>query len=236
MKLFAFALLATGLAAVSAEVHGRSGHRLQRKRLSNNDSQLQRRETESGKFSWYDTEESGNAGSCGDHIKNSDFAVAMNVVDYRREDCNKKIRINYKGKTAVAVIKDLCPTCPGGGLDLSMGLFDFFEDRNIGIIHGGWTWDNGDTAPAPSNPPAPEPTTTTQEQAPPPSSTPAPPAPEPTTTQAPPPPAEPTTTEAPAPPPQTTSTQAPPPPPSTTAQPASSARRPKKTCIPKKAF
>lgn len=107
--------------------------------------------------------------------------------------CGKEVTISYGGKTVTAVIKDTCPSCPPGGLDLSTGLFGALASHDVGVIYADWSY--GGSAPAPA--PKPEPTTTWK--------------PEPTTTWKPEPTttwkaAEPTTTWAPEP---TTSAAAP---------------------------
>ena len=132
-------------------------------------------------------------GSCGELHQNSEYTVALNAHDmnafgggWPSPACGKQVSITYNGKTVQAVIKDTCPTCPPGGLDLSEGLFGALAAHSEGVIYADWSY--GGSAPAPA--PAPEPTTTWK--------------PEPTTTWK---AAEPTTTWAPE--PTTTSAAAP---------------------------
>lgn len=108
------------------------------------------------RWSFYNVE-TGNAGSCGQFHKNSDFTVAMNMVQMNKGSmCFKTIRMSYNGKTTTASVTDSCPGCPYGGLDLTEGLFAFFAPASVGIIYGDWEF----TDAAPPPPPAPKPTTT----------------------------------------------------------------------------
>jgi len=108
------------------------------------------------KWSFYDA----GLGACGTVNSNSDFIVALNAEDfgggYPGVHCGKTITMTYGGKTTQATIMDMCPGCPKGGLDLSRGLFSFFESQDKGIIYGDWEFGSGSPAPAPSPSPAPE--------------------------------------------------------------------------------
>ncbi|KAG5350621.1 hypothetical protein E4T56_gene3384 [Termitomyces sp. T112] len=83
-------------------------------------------------------------GACGKVNVPSDFVVALNSAQYGQgfpgPNCFKKITMTYKGKTATAVIVDKCPGCPVGGLDLSVGLFEFFAPESEGVIFGEWNF------------------------------------------------------------------------------------------------
>ncbi|KAJ7615277.1 RlpA-like double-psi beta-barrel-protein domain-containing protein-containing protein [Mycena polygramma] len=84
-------------------------------------------------FTFYDA----GLGACGGTNSNSDFVVAMNIPQWDGgADCYKEITITYKDKTTKAQVVDRCGHCAYGGLDLSRGLFDFFEDEDVGLIHG----------------------------------------------------------------------------------------------------
>ncbi|KAF6746281.1 hypothetical protein DFP72DRAFT_783824, partial [Ephemerocybe angulata] len=109
------------------------------------------------RWSWYDTEESGNAGACGDHMKNSEFVTSYQLLirlqqDFKQSDCFQKITLEFEGRKVEAVIKDICPVCPPNGLDLSKGLFKYIAPNGDGIVYGNW-WFGGDA-------PKPPPTTT----------------------------------------------------------------------------
>ncbi|KDQ33560.1 plant-expansin-like protein, partial [Pleurotus ostreatus PC15] len=80
-------------------------------------------------------------GACGHTNTDNDFIVALNAAQYSGgSHCGQTITISYKGKTAQAKIMDLCPGCPYGGLDLSPGLFAFFDSPDKGIIFGEWNF------------------------------------------------------------------------------------------------
>lgn len=60
----------------------------------------------------------------------SDFIVALNAPQYGGgypgPNCGRSITISYGGKSAQATIRDLCPGCGFGDLDMSRGLFNYF--------------------------------------------------------------------------------------------------------------
>ncbi|KAH6897538.1 hypothetical protein BKA70DRAFT_1569919 [Coprinopsis sp. MPI-PUGE-AT-0042] len=134
---------------------------------SNSTHELEKRQRRFGHFSWYNTEESGNPGNCGDHIKNYEFVVAKYLPEFSMADCGMQIRIFYHGKEAVATVKDSCGGCSPGGFDMSRGLFEFFEADavRVGTIDTEWEWVG---AEQPQPPPPPPPTTTEQPWTPPP--------------------------------------------------------------------
>ncbi|KAL7409978.1 RlpA-like double-psi beta-barrel-protein domain-containing protein-containing protein, partial [Mrakia frigida] len=79
-------------------------------------------------------------GACGIYHPNSEYTVALNSAQlsaagggYPNSLCGSQISITYNGKTTQATIQDECPTCPWGGLDLSMDLFTFFADHSVGV-------------------------------------------------------------------------------------------------------
>lgn len=165
------------------------------------------------KWSFYDA----GLGACGTVNSNSDFIVALNAEDfgggYPGVHCGKTITMTYGGKTTQAKIMDMCPGCPKGGLDLSRGLFSFFDSQDKGIIYGDWEFGSGSPAPAPAPAPSPEP----------PAPAPEPPAPAPSpssSSQAPPPaPSSSAAPEVPAPSPSSSDAPAP----SSSVEPSSSA-------------
>ncbi|TEB36177.1 hypothetical protein FA13DRAFT_1787658 [Coprinellus micaceus] len=135
---------------------------------------LESRATSGSRWSWYHTE-TGNAGSCGRMLRNSEFVVAMNVPQYKAGNCYKSITLSWRGKQTRAQIVDMCPGCPYGGLDLSPSLFQFFTGLGTGIISDGQWWFDGE-GPGGAAPPPPKPTTTksTSKWTPPPTPTPTP--------------------------------------------------------------
>ncbi|KAH9485572.1 hypothetical protein JR316_0002482 [Psilocybe cubensis] len=106
-------------------------------------------------WTYYDVEETGNAGSCGKHHVNTDFTVAMNAAQMNPGWCFKTIVLTLGSKSTTATISDTCPGCPYGGLDLTEGLFAFFLGRwpeGGGVFTGDWEFT--DAIPAkPVSPP-----------------------------------------------------------------------------------
>jgi len=129
---------------------------------SEGDLQLFRR-VPNARLSWY-SGETGNPGSCGPFLTNSDFFVAVNAEQMNSAWCFKTVRITYNGRSTIGTIKDTCPSssCPWGGLDLSPSLFSYFAPQGIGIINGDWEFTDEPTA---------EPTPTSTWHPPPPTST-----------------------------------------------------------------
>jgi len=131
----------------------------------------------SGAATYYDV----GLGACGGTNVPSDFIVALNAPQfddagsgYPNPICGKSLTITHNGKTAQAAVVDKCPGCAYGDLDMSQGLFEYFESTGVGRFSMSWDWGNAAPAPAP----------TTSKDVP----------PAPTTSAAPPPPPSPTTT------------------------------------------
>lgn len=173
LKRLTTALCAISLANVGGVLAVGAGHGLAHRRQhhsiarasfdegGNSTTSLEPRAGDS-KWSWYDTEESGNAGACGKHMKNYEFVVARAQVDFQQSDCFKTITLEFEGRTVQAQIMDICPVCPPRGLDLSKGLFKHIAPNGDGIVYGNWWFGGG--APKPPKPTTtkkPEPTTTT---------------------------------------------------------------------------
>jgi len=143
-------------------------------------------------------------GACGITNSPSDFIVALNTPQYGGgspgPECFLMITITdlNTGKSTVAQITDECPGCGYGSLDMSEGLFSFFEDISVGVFPISWYYNDAAPAPTTSAPAWTPPATTST-----PAWTPPPPAPTtsttPTTTWQPP-------TTSSTPPPPTTST------------------------------
>lgn len=171
--------------------------------------ELVKRQSFSGQATYYDV--TPNAGACGDWMQNSDYVVALNSPQLnayggyqngKPTSCYKSITISALGQQHGAVIKDECPTCGWGSLDLSPSLFQSFTGLDAGVFPITWWFNDGsggggDTQTTTSQYTPPQQPTTTA-YTPPPT----------TTTEYTPPPTTSTT-----PPPSTTSTT---PPPSTT--------------------
>ena len=106
---------------------------------------LRKRSAFSGTATWYDVE-TYQAGACGYDIDNSMHIVALNEpmygdLDSRSKWCGKHIMIANGLKTVRAVIMDACPEtsqCHHGSLDMSMSLFQEFNDLTLGIFPITW--------------------------------------------------------------------------------------------------
>ena len=63
-------------------------------------------------------------GACGFEPKtvNNNF-VAINGAQYSADECGHCIAVQYQEKCVEAVRVDLCPGCPFGGIDVSLGIF-----------------------------------------------------------------------------------------------------------------
>ncbi|KAJ3107036.1 hypothetical protein HDU97_005005 [Phlyctochytrium planicorne] len=111
------------------------------------------------RMTYYDTEV--GLGSCGYQNRNSEYVVAMNVAQYKLNQCNTKICISYKGKSVEAKVVDLCPSCAFGNLDLTDSLFKRFEDLSVGVIRGAtWDWGGCGSSVPPVLPVPPQPSPT----------------------------------------------------------------------------
>ncbi|KAI0781115.1 RlpA-like double-psi beta-barrel-protein domain-containing protein-containing protein [Trametes elegans] len=201
-SLSAFTLLALALPFTAlASSHGQADHRRHEAiaaHINDNttETSLARRgeDYKNVRLTFYDV----GLGACGQYNQPSDFIVALSSQNYGGgypgPHCFKMIEITCNGKTTQAQIMDECPGCDWGGLDLSRGLFQFFDSLDKGVLTADWHY--VDDPPAqPTSSKWVEPTSTWQEPS--------------TTWQ------EPTSTWSP-PPETTSSTWSPPPEPSTT--------------------
>ncbi|TFK41128.1 RlpA-like double-psi beta-barrel-protein domain-containing protein-containing protein [Crucibulum laeve] len=90
-------------------------------------------------------------GACGGVNTDSDFIVALNAPQWDGgSHCYKTVTITYSGKTASAQIVDECLGCPPNALDLSDGLFAFFDDPSLGVLYGEWTFDGAQAESSPT--------------------------------------------------------------------------------------
>ncbi|KAI1958671.1 hypothetical protein LOZ58_005078 [Ophidiomyces ophidiicola] len=102
-------------------------------------------QTFSGDMTFYD----GGLGACGTNIDtNGENAVAISAALMGPQSnnspfCGKTITIKYNGKTAKAVVKDKCPECAYGSIDMTRQLFYNFAPEAAGRIKGvEWSFDN----------------------------------------------------------------------------------------------
>ncbi|KAF8070779.1 RlpA-like double-psi beta-barrel-protein domain-containing protein-containing protein [Lyophyllum atratum] len=80
-------------------------------------------------------------GSCGQTNVDSDYIVALNPERYEGgSHCGKKVRITVSGKSATATVRDTCPGCGPGDLDMSPSLFKHFASLDKGIFQMKWNF------------------------------------------------------------------------------------------------
>lgn len=114
--------------------------------------------------------------ACGGRYSPGDHVVAMNTADFGGGSaCGKQITINYQGKSISAIVRDMCPGCGGGGIDMTQGLFTSFAPTSVGELfvewHFGGGGGGGEAKPSPTHkaapPPPPKTTSTHHYEAPP---------------------------------------------------------------------
>lgn len=72
---------------------------------------------------------------------NSDLIVAIAQSIYGNgEHCNQNIKIidPTTGHTALAMVRDTCPSCQPGDLDMSPALFQHFKSLDAGTFNMSW--------------------------------------------------------------------------------------------------
>ncbi|KDQ12302.1 hypothetical protein BOTBODRAFT_146767 [Botryobasidium botryosum FD-172 SS1] len=184
---FIFVLLALScapLAALADKSHGVPAHRRHHHRSAssspshdvsarNGTAAWKRGATNSGVATFFKP----NLGACGIVNGPDDPIVALNSCQYGKgspgPQCFKWVTItDGHGNTQRAQITDECPTCDCGSLDMTLGLFQRFANKDVGVFPITWVFsdDAGGNPAPPSSPPPP----------PPPSPTPPPPPAQPT--------------------------------------------------------
>ncbi|KAE8219612.1 hypothetical protein CF319_g6721 [Tilletia indica] len=152
--LILLAVVATAAQAKSADHRNAPTIRNEHKRHAQNRT-LASRDLHPGPFTgghgtWFNVEE--NEVDCGGFYKHTDFVVALNQPQYGNLDarspyCNRYIEITANGKTATAKVVDACPessgACHFGSLDMSIGLFQFFDSLDKGVIDIKWSLKDG---------------------------------------------------------------------------------------------
>ncbi|KAF9452251.1 hypothetical protein P691DRAFT_772427 [Macrolepiota fuliginosa MF-IS2] len=125
------------------------------------------------RWTFYDV--GGAAGACGAVNSPGQHIVALNSAQYGSgypgPNCGKTIVMKIGNKQTTATITDECPGCPYGGLDLTTGLFSFFDSLGVGVLSGDWWFADdappADPSPTPKPTPKPKPTTTSKPPPPP---------------------------------------------------------------------
>ncbi|OBZ68224.1 hypothetical protein A0H81_11844 [Grifola frondosa] len=90
----------------------------------------------SGNATWYQS----SVGGCSVNDSNpEDFLVALGPSEYNGgASCSGLVRIDYDGKSVVATVNDLCPTCPPGNIDLSATAFEELAELSEFLISVTW--------------------------------------------------------------------------------------------------
>jgi len=146
-------------ASTGHNVHPRAGAHMRRVFASENTDKVRNKNT-----TLVEVEKRGGAarftryvagrGACGGFNSDNDFIVALNRPEWDNgAHCYDSITITYKGKTAQAQIVDECMGCPPNALDLSNGLFAYFEDPLSGVFYGDWTYGSGAVISSSTPPP-----------------------------------------------------------------------------------
>ncbi|EOQ98625.1 hypothetical protein E3P92_01096 [Wallemia ichthyophaga] len=86
---------------------------------------------------WYNAE-TGNRGACGDWLSNNDRFVA---VSYDNPiPCGQWVGFNVNGVTSYGKVVDKCPSCAWNHYDMSLALFQDFDQLYKGEIYDIWSW------------------------------------------------------------------------------------------------
>lgn len=99
-----------------------------------------RSKTYQGRGTWFNV----GLGNCGKENVDSDLIVALDTATYASgKHCDKYITIvdTKNGKKAKAMVRDSCPSCGVGSIDMSPALFKHFDSLDTGVISVKW-WFN----------------------------------------------------------------------------------------------
>ncbi|PPQ64043.1 hypothetical protein CVT24_008856 [Panaeolus cyanescens] len=95
------------------------------------------RRFDNARMTWFNP----GLGACGAFNSGADSIVALNGAQWDAgTHCFQTVTLSVNGIPATAVITDLCPSCPFGGLDLSPGLFSRFASLDVGVLAGSWNF------------------------------------------------------------------------------------------------
>ncbi|KAM7219002.1 RlpA-like double-psi beta-barrel-containing domain containing protein, partial [Rhypophila decipiens] len=94
------------------------------------------------KMTWYYP----GLGACGQNHGDGDLVVAVDPTVYGNWPnpnlapvCNRKMRVNYQGRSIVLTVVDKCPSCPPNGLDLTPAAWrQLVGSTDLGPQYGGW--------------------------------------------------------------------------------------------------
>ncbi|KAH9884864.1 barwin-like endoglucanase [Xylariomycetidae sp. FL2044] len=100
-----------------------------------------------GAFSGDMTYYAPGLGACGEMNTASDAIVAVAPAQYGSDAnpnnaavCGEMIRISYNGKTATATVRDKCPECASGSIDVSPALFTQLAAEAQGRVQVTWEY------------------------------------------------------------------------------------------------
>ncbi|PBK91869.1 barwin-like endoglucanase [Armillaria gallica] len=93
-----------------------------------------------GDATWYTP--NGGLGACGTPLQNSDYIVALSTAQYAGgANCGRVIRVSYEGRSVVVTVRDLCPGCLSGGIDLSPSAFQQLASLDVGRMQVTWEYE-----------------------------------------------------------------------------------------------
>ncbi|KAG9293485.1 hypothetical protein G9A89_009209 [Geosiphon pyriformis] len=87
-------------------------------------------------------------GACGSTDSDSSPVVALAAPDFdpsspagnpnRNPLCGRSVKITYRGRSVKALVKDRCPVCQSGDLDMSPVVFQEIANKDLGRIKIKW--------------------------------------------------------------------------------------------------
>lgn len=92
-------------------------------------------EEEEGEATYYDA---NGTGACGFPASTDYYVVAMNGVEYDKDNCGSCIEVTGPKGTVTVRIVDKCPGCGQGDLDLSITAFTKIADKSAGRVPVSW--------------------------------------------------------------------------------------------------
>ncbi|RDX50289.1 hypothetical protein OH76DRAFT_467221 [Lentinus brumalis] len=107
---------------------------------------LEKRVTHTGRGTWFDV----GLGACGKTNVNSDKIVAISSAIYGSGgNCEQWMHITNtaNGKSAYGLVRDECPGCGAGDIDMSPSLFEELGSLDTGVLKVSWHYENKDFEP-----------------------------------------------------------------------------------------
>ncbi|CAG8572351.1 6104_t:CDS:1 [Ambispora gerdemannii] len=105
---------------------------------------LEKRQLYTGQGTYYNP----GLGACGQYDDDNSAIVALAAPDFDAETpngnpnrnrlCNRYIRIYYNNRSVEGMVRDRCPECSSGDVDMSPAMFDNLANRNLGRISISW--------------------------------------------------------------------------------------------------